>query len=115
MPKEVRQITFNGAEIANAITDYHRRRNLPMPSGNIVRVRVTADPEISATLRIQDDANRMNTVEVSAATLAAALILFCINRGIPLPAEAEKRLQRIGDEDIALLVIRRYRRLDESE
>ena len=35
---------------------------------------------------------------VESTTLAAALILYCRDRKIPLPASADKSLQRFGDQ-----------------
>ncbi len=109
MPKEVRQISFGSGEIATALTEYHRRRNLPLPSGNILRVLIEAAPAVRATLFVQNDKAGLSEIAVGSEVLAASLILYCINRRIPLPAESEKRLQRLGDETVALFVIRHDR------
>jgi hypothetical protein len=107
MPKEIRQISFTAGELVLAITDYHRRRNLPLPAGHVIRVQIVSDPDIRAALFVQNDLAGIVELGIGSEMLAAALILFCINRRIPLPAESDKRLQRLGDEEVALLVIRR--------
>ena len=50
----------------------------------------------------------MTTVTISAEILAASLILFCINHKIPIPVEATKRLQKVGD-GVALFVVKRHK------
>ena len=36
----------------------------------------------------------LTTIKISAETLAASLILFCINHKIPMPVDSTKRLQK---------------------
>ncbi len=109
MPTEIRQITFRAQEVILAITEYYRRRNLPLPLGSAVGVTFDGDTQISAVMSIQTAQGDMTPVPVTSEVLAAALILFCINRKIPLPAESEKRLQKVGADLLALVVIRRQR------
>jgi hypothetical protein len=109
MPREMRQIMFRAPEVMTAITEYHRRRTLPLPSGTAVGCTVTDEPSLQVTLAIQGDNGTISDLAVNAEMLAAALILYCINRNIPLPAEADKRLQKVGDDGVALIVIKRLR------
>jgi hypothetical protein len=109
MPREMRQIMFRTSEIMTAITEYHRRRALPMPLGTAVGCRITDEPTLQATLSVQGDNGTIADLTVNAEMLAASLILYCINRNIPLPAEADKRLQKVGDDGVALIVIKRLR------
>jgi hypothetical protein len=109
MPRELRQIMFRAPEIMTAITEYHQRRAIALPYGTAVGCKVTDEPALSATLSIQADGGTMSEITVNAEVLAASLILYCINRKIPLPAEADKRLQKVGDDGVALIVIKRLR------
>jgi len=109
MPRELRQIMFRAPEIMTAITAYHRRRAIALPEGTAIGCKVTDDPALSVTLSIEAGDGTRSDLTVNAEVLAASLILYCINRQIPLPAEADKRLQKVGDDGVALIVIKRLR------
>jgi hypothetical protein len=108
MPREMRQIMFRAPEIMTAITEYHRRRDIALPHGTAVGCKVTDEP-LAVTLSIQADNGTISEITANPEVLAAALILYCINRKIPLPAEADKRLQKVGSDGVALIVIKRLR------
>ncbi len=109
MPRELRQIMFRAPEIMTAITEYHGRRAIALPPGTAIGCKVTDDPALSVTLSIKAEGGSLSELTVEPEVLAAALILYCINRQIPLPAEADKRLQKVGDDGVALIVIKRLR------
>ena len=109
MPREMRQIMFRSPEIMSAVMDYHRRRAIPLPKGTAAGCMIVDEPALSAMLSIQADGGGTSVVTINAEMLAAALILYCINRKIPLPAEADKRLQKVGEDGVALIVIKRPR------
>lgn len=98
MTTEIRQITFHPAEVCAALQDYRRRRNEPLPAGSIAHVDFGTEPEIVVTLTIENDSTgAKHEIAFGTETIGAALILFCINRKIPLPATAQKKVQRVGD------------------
>ena len=104
MTTEVRQIIFQQTEVCAAIQDYRRRRNEPLPAGSIMGISFGNQPDINATLKIQAQSdNSLISVILPTEVLAAALILFCINRKIPLPAKAQKKLLRV-DDSVGLLI-----------
>ena len=105
MPSEVRQLLFKSREIIVAITEYFHRRGLNLPIGTASRVTIVEGQPVQASLDIVTDQGE--TVAVNAEMLAASLILYCINRKIPLPADADKRLQRIHEDSVALVVVKR--------
>lgn len=109
MPREMRQIMFRAPEIMTAVTEYHRRRSIALPKGTAVGCKVVDEDGLSVTLAIMSDDGNTLELSVNAEMLAASLILYCINRKIPLPAEADKRLQKVGDDGVALIVIKRLR------
>lgn len=104
MTKELRQIMFGPSEIVTAITEYHRRRSFAMPRGTALRCYIADEPALSATLFIETDGAGITEMSIDAESLAAALILYCINRKIPLPVEADKRLRKLTDETVALFL-----------
>jgi len=98
MTTEIRQIAFQPSEVCTAIHDYRRRRNEPLPPGMIVGVDFGEGPDITVTLNIRNDTTGNSTnLTLGGESVAAALILFCINRKIPLPAKSQKKVQRIGN------------------
>ena len=108
MPSELRRILFQPAEVEIAVREYHRRRKTPLPSGTVVRCGAEGEAT-SGTVRFRlvvasDPATDPSVggtgqdVVVEGPALAAALILFCPDKGIPLPASAGKALQRFGDQ-----------------
>jgi hypothetical protein len=107
MPSEVRQLLFRSREIIVAITEYFHRRGLALPIGTATRVTIVEGQPVQAILDIATDPGDTVEVEVNAEMLAAALILYCINRKIPLPADADKRLQRLHEDSVALVVVKR--------
>lgn len=106
MTKELRQIMFGPLEIITAITEYHRRRSFTMPRGTALRCYIADEPALSATMFIETDSAGITEMSIDAENLAAALILYCIKRKIPLPVESEKRLRKLTDETVALFLIK---------
>jgi hypothetical protein len=116
MPSEIRHIIFRPGEIIQAIKEYYRRRGQALPRGTVlscnpecyaateaVRLRLVIAPDIidrPASLKPIQPAEQVVLVETP--DLAAALILYCRDRGIPLPYKATKSLQVI-DERLCLV------------
>lgn len=98
MTEETRSITFSPNEIVTAIAEFHFRRKLPIPKGKVVEMSFTAPPEIEVHLRIQGEGEASPAeFNLKSETVAAALVFYCINRSIPLPALARKQLRLHGD------------------
>lgn len=98
MPSEHRQIIFSVHETIRALSRLASTRPLH-PGANIVNLKViTAGNTVSGigTMRPIDDEASFE-VPVPAETIAAALIKLCVNQGIPLPRNADKRLAKAGD------------------
>jgi hypothetical protein len=109
MPSEVRHLSFRSREIMLAITEYYYRRGLTLPAGTAARILIAEGPPVRAVLDIDTDRGEMIEVPIDAETLAASLILFCINRKIPLPAESDKRLRRLQADAVALVIVKHGR------
>jgi len=119
MPTEIRHILFRATEVVVAVAEYSRRIRQPLPPGSVVKWSMQADEEggsVRFTLTIDDESGDSrrdggvvrHDVTIEGPALAAALILYCRDRRIPLPSGAEKALQRFGDL-LALVVTRNPR------
>ena len=107
MPGEVRHIIFSELEVLSALTGYRKRRRQPLPSSEDVEVTIRDKPKILVTLAIVPEGKRMPLeVVFEGEELAAALIMYCIGRKIPLPATGvSKSIQLVGDS-IALQILK---------
>ena len=110
MASEIRHVLFRPAEVVQAVAEYHKRMQQPLPSGSILSCRTECkDPggvvRFVMTL-VPDERGRKGhdkaspapiEVAVEGPALAAALIVHCQTLRIPLPAKADKSLQLFGD------------------
>ena len=107
MPGEVRHIIFSELEVLSAISEYRRRRNKPLPSSENVEVTIRGKPRIVGTLAIVPKGKQMPLEFVfEGEELAAALIMFCIGRSIPLPATGVSKSIQLAGDNISLRIIK---------
>ncbi len=107
MPGEVRLIIFNDVEVLSALTEYRKRRGKPLPSSEKVEVTVGDKPRILVTLAIVPKGKQMPIEFVfEGEELAAALIMYCIGRKIPLPATGVSKTIRLVEDSIALQILK---------
>ena len=113
MPAELRHLLFPPAEVVEAVKEYHRRLGTLLPTGRIVqcgpedqdahggtvrfRIKITPNPAKGAASS-SFDGEMQREVVIEPHVLTAALILYCRDRLIPLPATASKSLQRFGTQ-----------------
>ncbi len=108
MPTELRHLLFRPAEVVQAIKEYRRRMGHALPSGailacgpecessgEILRFRLTLGPDETGKRGV---GGRGDMVVIQGPALAAALILYCRDRRIPLAASADKSLRLFGDQ-----------------
>ena len=103
MPSETRQIIFSSEEIVAAIQQLYVRSHQAFPRGRVWDVTVSEENGCQVDCDIIDTNNMRDRVTVAGAKLAAALILFCITRKVPIPAAAKKSLAVINNH-LALCV-----------
>ncbi len=107
MPGEVRHIIFSEVEVLNALTEYRRRRNEPLPSSEKVKVTIRDKPRIVVNLAIVPEGKQMPLEFVfEGEELGAALIMYCIRRKIPLPAAGVSKTIRLVGGNIALQILK---------
>ena len=105
MPTEMREIAFREREFFSAVRDYRLRRGEPLPAGSVVGIEFEEDDDdLTATIQIGRDKGReVVSVALPTESIAAALIFFCINHKIPLPAHAAKTIKKQG-RSVALVI-----------
>ena len=104
MVSELRYIAFSYEDALNGVVDYLLRRQKRLPSGNIVSVRFDGNPSVAARIGIaRDDTGVLEQLTLKTEELAAALVLFCIKNGIPLPRHSRKTIKVVPD-GIALVI-----------
>jgi hypothetical protein len=103
MPSETRQIIFTNEEVVAAIQLLYQRSHQSFPKGRIWDIAVSEDNGCQVDCDVIDTNNVRERVTVAGAKLAAALILFCITRKVPLPAASKKALSVVNNH-LALCV-----------
>ncbi len=105
MAAEIRTIIFEREEVVEAVTAFRRRKGTPLPPGEVFKFVLRHQPSISLALAFAlKNPERLENIEIDAPELGAALVMFCLDSKIPLPAKgATKRLQLFG-ESIGLVV-----------
>ena len=107
MPTEMREIAFRETEFFSAVRDYRLRRGEPLPMGSVLGIDFDEDEaDVKARIRIgKDDGRDEMSIELPTESIAAALIFFCINHKIPLPAHAAKSIKKLGSNIILVISI----------
>jgi hypothetical protein len=99
---ETRVLSFSNAEVIEAIVDYCEKTNRTLPPGGIKGLNFSNDKEIKVTVQSEGQA----TLSFYENEIAAALILLCNKKGIPIARRALKSLQVAQDIVSLHLVIR---------
>jgi hypothetical protein len=105
VPSEIRHLLFHESEVVSALAEFHRRAKDPLPSGTVARFALFDQPSVRVEIEIVRDetGEKRKPIVVEKERLAAALILHCKAKKIPLPASAIKVL-RIAQNQLALVV-----------
>ena len=98
MPIEMRTLIFSRDELTEAITDHAAATGTALPDGTIMFCSVTAAPALQVTLKlVPDGQSTIETVTLGAEAVGAALVHYCIARGIPVPRRSDRSLQAMGE------------------
>ncbi|HEY0523396.1 MAG TPA: hypothetical protein VGD08_08400 [Stellaceae bacterium] len=113
MPKEIRYLLFSAQEVQTAVIEFYRKRRggaaaavparrsaAAMEPGLAIELCQRADGEPFALLRVGPPGGRdaAAAIELAAPDLVSALILYCKDKRIPIPAGGYKSLEIVGDE-----------------
>lgn len=109
MATEIRHIILNDAELVRAAATYRRRRGQPLPPG-MVRTLETSAGEIMRLKLVIEDIHHGKTRDVylEGDDLGAALVMFCIHNGIPLPATGATKALEMKDGRLVLTVTKKF-------
>ena len=98
MPNEMRKIVFTEDELQAALVNYALRTNKKLPNATINNILVEAKEGVTATIvYMRDGTEEPKSVEFTPNDVAAAIILYCSTRQIPLPRDAKKVVVPIED------------------
>jgi hypothetical protein len=121
MPKEIRYLLFSAQEVQTAVTEFYRKRRGGADGGGSAaavppaRRTIEVEPALAIELRRRADGEPFALVragkpggigrgaaaasaELAAPDLVGALLLYCKDRRIPIPAGGYKSLEIVGDE-----------------
>ena len=106
MPSEMRIIVFSPEEVLEAIEGFDAHADKRLFRGKAIDCHVRKNPKVHAVLEVERaGGEEMDTVDLNASQLAAALISYCRERRIPLPRNAKKELDVIDDQLVLRLEV----------
>ena len=98
MPVEARRIMFTEDEVIEALAHFAKATKHPMPTGKIAACEINTKVDLAAIVTVIHPADgSTNTVRFDNASVAAALIRYCIEKKIPMPKAAEKSVEAQGN------------------
>jgi len=101
--RELRAISFSERELTTALVEFCSRSRRSLPYGTVLDARLIEVPDIRADLPIQDDYGTVTLSSFGEAEIAAALLQYCMERKVRMPARGEKLLRVLGG--MATLII----------
>lgn len=104
MPSETRKLAFSQAELQAALVNYALRSNMKLPNASIEKVIVSNEGDSAVRLVFMPSTgNDVREVEFSQEHVAAGIILYCRNQGIPLPRDSRKLLL-VENDSISMMM-----------
>ncbi len=90
---EIRYIVFTADEMRNAVVGFVLKQGQLATPGDVAAVELVGPSETpSAIIKLQPSLAK-KPINLGAQYLVAALLLYCMDRRIPLPKQAEKRVE----------------------
>lgn len=97
MPTEERLIIFSPAEVLEAMKEFAKNKDRPMPRGKLEGLQFVAKGEPALVLDISQAGSPISQkIAFRHAEVAAALIMYCKERSIPLPKHSKALVERDG-------------------
>ena len=97
MPIEMRRVVFTSDEFRDALRDYGGDGQVKLPAGNFQSVVFNDESHKELTARVSPPgAETATDVVLSTASVAATLLKYCMQLGIPLPRSAQKSISLSG-------------------
>jgi hypothetical protein len=103
MITEFRRLVFSSSDLIDAIKAFDTQKAPKLPDGDIVGVTIVGESDLRARIEMANIRSGLENqeIEVEANYLAAAMLLRCMQCGIPIPKSAVKTLERV-DGGLAL-------------
>jgi hypothetical protein len=99
MPAEFRFIVFTPHEAAQALVKFCQKSGRRLPMGTVVRAEpvggVAGEQPPTGLLRLLPDSGEEVKVKFEPQEVVGALLLFALDRKIPMPRDSEKVLESI--------------------
>ncbi len=106
--KEFRCIVFSDHEATSAVIERRQKQREPLPVGTILGLSHNDDGTDSFTLITVDDYGKKTPVNIAMAEMAAALVSYCLDRRIPMPANAKKSIDIMGSDITLVMTIAEF-------
>ena len=97
MPTELRRISFDSDELIEAICDYDKYASQKLTCGFVVGLEIFDEPvvHVSVELKMYGEPETLKN-KLEAKELGAALVMYCLNHNIPIPANSVRYLRKSG-------------------
>lgn len=107
MPKEQRRIIFSHEELFQAMAEFSKAgKSGPPLVGKFVSLEFMPQREPALTVTLQPPNSSMpQNIPYRKAEVAAAMIMWCRNKGIPLPKQSNRAFTKIDDQPVLLIEI----------
>ena len=110
MPIEMRTLIFSRDEVAQALAEHAEQGGGALPEGRVVYCQVGCGPDLAMVVKlVPPERAQIQTITLDAEAVGAALIEFCLRRAIPLPRNASRSLQVLGEAIALSLTINELR------
>jgi len=90
---EVRYIIFNADEVRSAVISFVQKQGQAALAGDVMAVEVVGPLEAPTALVRLQASPAAEPIKLSDQYLVAALLLYCIERRIPIPKQAAKKVE----------------------
>ncbi len=108
MPTELRRLVFSNSQLRAALDNYRRVSTGDIPRGRIVAVGLKHNrPDPKVMIAFRDEAKGEDrSVDIEPKTVAAALLVYCMEFDVPVPRSARKKLTMMGDNLCLEIILR---------
>lgn len=102
LPQELRLLMFSDEELAQAVVLYLRRQGLSLAQGRVTILSKSGHPRVQLTYAI-GIGEGSEVHELGGEALAGALVLYCVERAIPMRRDAQKILHLMDGHIVFIL------------
>ena len=93
MLTEYRKLVFPESDLIQAITAHDKVSMKLLDSRDLVKIEVTASPELKIAAKLRGTDGRDEPVQLEYSYVVAAMVRYCVEHKIPLPRRGEKLIE----------------------